>query len=157
MFAKSAVVLSSVFPHLPPQTRVAVSMDAQPTARWSRPLTVTLHLDDGSELSLDLEGVQVRARGEAIASALLEVRAPQGPVLLLDFSLRANYTGLRLVGGELQVRGPRAAEVRAALSGGQVDEVGRLLDDLLENLRDQAASEALDARLGGWVPCRIAC
>lgn len=156
MFAHAAVVLSSVFPDLPPQTRLAVSMDSQPTAHWSRPLAMTLHLD-GSELSIDLEGVQVRARGEAIATAILEVRAPQGQILTLDFSLRANYTGLRLVGGELQVRGPRAAEVQSSLAQGDFEAVGTLLDDLLVNLMDLPASSQLDERLGGWTPCRIAC
>ena len=133
---------------------VLVSMPEAPSANWSAVTTVTLYLEH-EELEIELADVRVREVGHPVDSREIMIATPRGEVVMtLDSSAAANCTALRIVGGVLQVRGPEADSVKAALERGDVVSVGELLDQLLDDQRDADVSGELHKRLGGWISCR---
>jgi len=115
-------------------------------ASWSGPVVLRAALNG---TAVQVENVLHRRRPGGVVEFM--DAASRRVVLRVDTSEAAlEETRLRLVGGELQVRGPRAEEVRRALETREEGVFGAYLDDLLTHMRTPDDRDTL----GGWLPCR---
>lgn len=154
---RPALVVRSALAELPVGTELHLESPADlVSGRWTVGCTIHLSIEE-TLVEHTLEGVSMTESGEMLRERRLKITTLDGhEVLLLDTSMSIN-THLRIVGGELQVRGPHASRFRRVLPKDTSDPlVAELLDDLLEHLGhpDLAHGEEVDRRLGGWLPCR---